>query len=142
MKRFITAACVSILILTGCASSDKPEQPVYTGIGGMTKWNITPSDYLFHYNNGFTGIDALGYNEHLQTVWSRLGGAQTCGIDFDAQSMIYKLIVKYGETTITHELNGIGFHSVQSRKVPKFCDISRIREINKALTRYNKGYFI
>lgn len=141
MYRFTVATCLSTLVLSGCATSDNHELPAYKGIGGMTEWSISPEAYLFHYKAGFTGVDALGYEEHLQTIWSRLGAAQTCGINFDKQSMISKLISQYGETAITHELNGIGFHNVQSRRIPKFCDKTHTEEIRKAVKRYSKGYF-
>lgn len=141
MNRFITMVCFSALIFTGCASSEKPEPPIYGGTGGMTEWNILPEAYLFHYETGFTGIDALSYNEQLQKNWSRLGAAKTCGIPFDKRLIIPKLISQYGENAITHELNGIGFHSVQSRKVPQFCDTQRVEAISKSVNRYLKGYF-
>lgn len=141
MNRFITMAGFSVLILTGCASSDRPERPIYEGSGGMTQWNILPEAYLYHYESGFTGIDALGFNEQLQTVWSRLGAAKTCGISFDKNLIISQLINRYSYKAITHELNGIGFHSVQSRKVPQFCDAQRAEDINNAVNRYLKGNF-
>lgn len=140
MYRLAIVTGLSVLLLAGCTLY-KPEQPAYNGIGGMTKWNTTPSDYLFHYETGFTGVDALGYDEYLQTAWSRLGAAQTCGVNFETQNMISKLISQYGETAITHELNGIGFHSIQSKRVPGFCDKPRIRDIKKALSQYSKDYF-
>ncbi|MBQ0782716.1 MAG: hypothetical protein KBT66_00650 [Amphritea sp.] len=141
MNRFIVNSCIFVLILTGCANPEKAALPVYEGSGGMTKWNILPEAYLFHYETGFTGIDALGYDEQLQKNWSRLGAAKTCGIPFDKRLIIPKLISQYGENAITHELNGIGFHSVQSRKVPQFCDTQRVEAISKSVNRYLKGYF-
>ncbi|WP_290701888.1 hypothetical protein [Amphritea sp.] len=141
MNRFTTAACFATLIITGCTSLDKPKQPIYSGTGGMTKWNIMPYVYLFHYNSGFTGIDALGYDEQLQTTWSRLGAAKTCRVPFDKQTMINRLINQYGEDAITHELNGIGFHSVQSRKVSQFCDKQRVEDITQSINDYLKGNF-
>jgi hypothetical protein len=141
MNRFIAKSCIFVLILTGCANPEKAALPVYEGFGGMTEWNISPEAYLYHYDAGFTGIDALGYNEQLQKNWSRLGAAKTCGIFFNKQLIISKLISQYGENAITHELNGIGFHSVQSRKVPQFCNTQRVEAINKSVNRYLKGYF-
>ncbi|WP_019622004.1 hypothetical protein [Amphritea japonica] len=141
MCRFTVATCFFTLILAGCATPEKPESPIYGGTGGMTEWNILPNVYLFHYENGFTGVDALGYDAKLQSIWSRLGAAQSCDIHFDTQIMISKLINQYGETAITHELNGIGFHRVQSRRIPKFCDKQRVGEINKAVKRYKRGDF-
>lgn len=141
MLRTIIYTGVSILLLSGCSHSVKPEQNVYSGSGGMTRWNIDPAAYLYHYENGFRGSDALGYDEQLHMVWSRLGGAITCNIDYDKQVMILRLTQRFGEKAITHELNGIGFHNVQSRKVPDFCNASRIKMINKAINRYRKGKF-
>ncbi len=141
MNRFIAMTCLSALILTGCANPEKVALPVYEGSGGMTKWNISPEAYLYHYDAGFTGIDALTYDEQLQKIWSRLGAAKTCGVAFDKQLIISKLISQYGENAITHELNGIGFHSVQSRKIPQFCNKQRVGNIKKAVNRYLKGYF-
>ncbi|WP_299199101.1 hypothetical protein [uncultured Amphritea sp.] len=142
MIRTISACiCISTLLLSGCSNSVKPEQTEYNGSGGMTQWNIAPEVYLYHYENGFSASDALGYDEQLQTVWSRLGGAITCNINYDKQAMIERLMQRFGEKAVTHELNGIGFHSVQSRKVPDFCHDARIKEINKAINRYRKGKF-
>ncbi|SEQ98287.1 hypothetical protein SAMN03080615_03487 [Amphritea atlantica] len=132
---------VSAMLLAGCSNPVKPAHEEYSGSGGMTQWNIDPIVYLYHYQHGFTGSDALGYDEQLQTVWSRLGAAVTCNIRYNKQDMIQRLMHRFGEKAITHELNGIGFHSVQSRKVPDFCNPSRIKNITSALQRYSRGQF-
>ncbi|MCV6612382.1 MAG: hypothetical protein OIF55_16590 [Amphritea sp.] len=132
--------------LAGCGNmlqTDRPapEPEVYAGQGGMTEWNIMPDAYLYHYENGFTGDDALGYAPQLQTVWSRLGAAETCGISYDKALMISLLSARFGESRITHELNGIGFHAVQTRKVPGFCSEKRVPKIMRSLNRYREGLF-
>lgn len=132
---------LSAMLLAGCANPVKPAHGEYSGSGGMTQWNIDPIVYLYHYQHGFTGSDALGYDEQLQTVWSRLGAAVTCNIRYNKQDMIQRLIQRFGEKAITHELNSIGFHSVQSRKVPDFCNRSRVKKITSALQRYRRGQF-
>lgn len=137
----IVFTLLSAILLAGCTDSVKSLKTEYSGSGGMTRWNIDPVVYLYHYQNGFTGSDALGYDEQLQTVWSRLGAALTCNIDYDKQTMIRLLVQRFGEKPVTHELNGIGFHSVQSRKVPGFCNDSRKKEINKAIIRYRQSRF-
>ncbi|WP_428034102.1 hypothetical protein [Amphritea sp.] len=141
IKQNLLLLCLSTLLLSGCSSAPKQEADAYSGSGGMRQWNIDPTAYLYHYENGFTGTDALGFDEQLQTVWSRLGGASTCNIPYDKQDIIRRLIQRFGEKAITHELNGIGFHSVQSRKVPGFCSDSRRHKIVKAINRYRKGKF-
>ena len=141
MKRLITKICIFVLILTGCANSEKEALPVYEGSGGMTEWNISAEAYLYHYEAGFNGVDALGYDEQLQTAWSRLGAAKTCGIYFDKPLIINKLTLHYGENAITHELNGIGFHNVQSHKIPQFCNKQRIEDVHQSVSRYLKGDF-
>lgn len=142
MRRISILTCgLLALLLTGCASSQAPELPEYQGAGGMTQWDIQPEAYLYHYKHGFTGVDSLGYDPKLQKVWSRLGAAITCRINYDKAHMIQLLIQQFGKKAITHELNGIGFHHVQSRKVPQFCNSWRVNEINAALQRYQQGRF-
>jgi len=141
LRTISVCICLSILLLSGCSNSVKPQEASYSGSGGMTRWNIAPEVYRYHYEHGFSGPDALGYDEQLQTVWSRLGGAITCHIDYDKQTMIQRLQQHFGETAITHELNGIGFHSVQSRKVRNFCTDRRVRAIKRVLRRYREGRF-
>nr|WP_320135750.1 hypothetical protein [uncultured Amphritea sp.] len=141
MQRIIILSCCLVTaLLTGCATNT-PQLPEYPGAGGMTQWNIQPEAYLYHYEHGFTGVDSLGYDPKLQKIWSRLGAAVTCRIDYDKPHMIQLLMKQFGEKAITHELNGIGFHQVQSRKVPQFCNEARINEINAALQRYQQGRF-
>lgn len=131
------------LILGGCLNmgSKAPEPPSYSGSGGMTVWDIEPEAYLYHYENGFTGEDALGWPPELQFVWSRLGGAVTCKLEFDKAEMISLLQQRFGESPSIHELNGIGFHAVQSRKVAGFCSEERSDSITNKLRSFVKGRF-
>ena len=133
----------STFILGGCLNmgSKAPEPPTYSGSGGMTAWDIKPETYLYHYENGFTGEDALGWPPELQFAWSRLGGAVTCKIEFDKAEMITLLQQSFAESPGTHELNGIGFHAVQSRKVPGFCSEERGDNITDKLRSFVKGRF-
>lgn len=144
LARMIPFAILTGLCLSGCGNS--PTMPAttpapYAGQGGMTKWNIKPQAYLYHYNNGFSGVDALGYAPQLQTVWSRLGAAETCGIGYDKTLMISLLNARFGESRVTHELNGIGFHAVQTRKVSGFCNTERTKAIRHSIQRYREGLF-
>jgi len=140
--------CLSLLatiLLSGCIGferkSETPALPQYAGSGGMTEWNIKPEAYLYHYENGFTGSDALGWPEQLQFVWSRLGAAANCQIDFDKPQMVTRLQQHFGESYATHELNGIGFHRIQSHKVPLFCSEERMKKIEYQLKKYHRGAF-
>ncbi|GGK75917.1 hypothetical protein [Amphritea balenae] len=138
MNRPVILCSLMALFLMGCSSAEKQNLPQYAGSGGMSEWNIDPVAYLYHYDNGFTGSDALGYNEQLQTVWSRLGAAQTCKVTYDKQAMIDRLVLQFGESRVTHELNGIGFHAVQSRKVPRFCNEDRIEQLQRTIRKYQR----
>lgn len=130
------------LILSGCLNmGSKAAPPTYSGSGGMTAWNIKPEAYLYHYEHGFTGEDALGWPPELQFAWSRLGAAVTCEIEFDKAEMIALLQQQFGEKQSRHELNGIGFHAVQSRKAAGFCSEERIHSITASLQRFVNGYF-
>ncbi|RTE64524.1 hypothetical protein EH243_17035 [Amphritea opalescens] len=141
MRRItLLSYCLAAALLSGCATNTV-QLPEYQGVGGMTQWDIQPEAYLYHYEHGFSGVDALGYDEQLQQVWSRLGAAITCRIDYDKPHMIQLLMQRFGEKAITHELNGIGFHNVQSRKVPQFCSEARINEITVVLQRYKQARF-
>ncbi|WP_432472490.1 hypothetical protein [Amphritea sp. HPY] len=115
--------------------------PTYSGSGGMTAWDIKPEAYLYHYENGFTAEDALGWSPELQFAWSRLGAAVTCKIEFDKADMIPLLQQQFGEKSSSHELNGIGFHAIQSRKVADFCSEERINSITNRLQRFVNGHF-
>ena len=139
MLRKLIMVTLLITITAGCSNQPKEPEFQYSGSGGMTAWKIEPAIYLYHFDNGFIGKDALGFSEQLQHIWSRLGAARTCSVDFDKTMMISLLIERFGETRITHELNGIGFHAVQSRKVPKFCNEERVKQLTQAIDSYRLG---
>ncbi|MEH6578277.1 MAG: hypothetical protein V7731_14520 [Amphritea sp.] len=134
---------LSGFLSTGCMflTEPQPTQPAYSGADGMSEYNITPQVYIYHYENGFTGIDALGWEPDLQYAWSRIGAAITCKIPLDKQQLIDQLGIRFGHQPVTHELNGIGFHAVQSRKVPGFCTEKRQNEISKMISNYQAGKF-
>lgn len=41
------------------------------GSGGMLEYKIQNNVYEYHYDNGFTGDDAAGWDPNLQYAWSR-----------------------------------------------------------------------
>ncbi|MCW1776925.1 hypothetical protein NB693_21360 [Pantoea ananatis] len=55
--------------------------PGYSGHGGMTAYSIKPDIYAYHYDHGFDGDDAMGWDPGLQFVWSRAAAAKACGVD-------------------------------------------------------------
>jgi hypothetical protein len=133
--------CMTILLLPllsiGCSSAPQ----TYSGKGGMTAYSIQPEAYLYHYQNGFTGADALGWDPNLQFAWSRLGAAKTCGIKVDQEKAVKILIEKFGSETWVHEMNGINFHSSQSKAIAGFCTPERLSELQERLPQFERGEF-
>lgn len=123
-------------LLTACGSP-----PVYRGSGGMTAYDIRPEVYAYHYEHGFTGVDAMGWDPRLQHAWSRLGAARTCGVAHDGDAMLGQLVTRFGHDRLTHDLNGVGFHHQQSRKVPGFCTEARLAELKTAVPAMAAGRF-
>lgn len=117
-----------VMVLSSCISNDD-----YSGTGGMTEYSIKSNAYLYHYKNGFTGVDAMGWDPDLQHIWSRLGAALTCGISFDKPYVVKRLKDKYGHSEIVHDMNGIQFHYLQSKKIANFCTPERITELEKVI---------
>ena len=113
----------------------------YSGVGGMTKHKIKSKVYKYHYDNGFTGIDALGWDSNLQYAWSRTGAALTCNIEIDKQLILKKMTEKYGQFDFIHDVNGVGFHHLHSKKVKKFCTEERVKEILEVIPKFEVGDF-
>lgn len=107
----------------------------------MTAYKIDPKVYVYHYDKGFIGPDAMGWDPNLQFAWSRLGAAQTCGIAFDQAAMVARLNTRFGQSSFVHELNGIGFHHRQSKGNPAFCTPERVHELNELMPKFAQGDF-
>lgn len=84
--------------------------PGYAGQGGMTLQDIDPAIYAYHYDHGFTGEDAMGWDPALQFAWSRLAAAKVCGQQPVTDAVIAKLVEQYGQSADVHQINGITFH--------------------------------
>lgn len=125
------------LLSIGCGSMPQ----AYSGKGGMTAYAIKPEAYLYHYKNGFTGIDAIGWDPNLQYAWSRLGAAQTCGINFDKDKAAELLSKKFGSEKWVHKMNGIEFHNNQSEAIQGFCTTERLKELNERIPQFERGDF-
>ena len=123
------------LLISGCATS------TYNGKGGMTAHRIKPEVYSHHYEKGFTGPDAMGWNPNLQYAWSRMGAAKTCGVAVNQELVVKKLIAVFEQDPLTHNTIGIDFHHMQSKAIPSFCTPSRIAELKALVPRFEAGEF-
>lgn len=121
--------------VSGCAA------PAYRGSGGMTAYDIKPEVYAYHYEHGFTGVDAMGWDPKLQFAWSRLGAAKTCGVSFDEEAMLARLISRFGHDRLVHGMNGVDFHHLQSKRVPGFCTAQRVDELRRVVPAMAAGQF-
>jgi hypothetical protein len=124
--------------LVGC-NATAPAQ--YSGKGGMSAYKISPDVYINHYENGFTGSDAMGWDPNLQLAWSRFAAAKTCSVPYSPERAVAALIDKYGHDKLTHELIGMDFHHLQSRGVPGFCSQERVAEIKTMIPAMEAGKF-
>lgn len=131
-----TFTLLCIATLTACGTA-----PAYQGVGGMTAHDIKPEVYAYHFERGFSGVDAMGWDPELQLAWSRLGAANTCGIAYDRDAMIRKLIARFGHDNFAHGMNGIDFHAMQSKKVPGFCTDGRMAELRADMASMAEGRF-
>lgn len=130
-----TSPFILAALLAACAA------PPYRGSGGMTAYDIKPEVYAYHYEHGFTGVDAMGWDPNLQQAWSRLGAAKTCGVPFDDEALLARLIARFGHDRLTHGMNGVDFHHQQSQRVPGFCSAARMAELRAAVPAMAAGRF-
>jgi len=107
----------------------------------MAANRISPEVYAYHYEKGFTGKDAMGWNPNLQLAWSRFAAARTCGVPFSMESAVKQLIQKYGHDKLTHEVIGIDFHHAQSKSAPSFCTAERVAELKAMVPAMESGVF-
>jgi hypothetical protein len=133
----------SILVLaaavtSGCVAT-APKQ--YSGQGGMTAYKILPEVYLYHYEKGFTGRDAMGWDPNLQFAWSRLAAARTCSVPFSQEKAVSALIKNYGHDKLAHEMVGLDFHHLQAKGVPNFCSPERVAEVRALVPGMEAGVF-
>lgn len=113
----------------------------YKGKGGMAAYKIESNVYEYHYDKGFTGPDAMGWNPNTQFAWSRIAAAKVCGVTVSVEKLLPLLLEKFGEDKLVHEMIGIGFHEAQIKSNPKFCTQERIDELKTAIPDFNSGAF-
>ncbi|MCC4620820.1 hypothetical protein LL965_12255 [Xanthomonas cassavae CFBP 4642] len=137
MKTCIAAV---LLALPGLAvAQDVP--PGYAGQGGMTLQEIDPVTYAYHYDHGFVGEDAMGWDPALQFTWSRIAAAEVCAQQAPSDALIAKLVEQYGKDAVVHQTNGIGFHEAQMRAAGTFCTPTRSAEATAAVPAFAGGDF-
>lgn len=134
-----TLLCVLAFIICGSASA--ADYGGYSGSGGMSAESIPSNVYEYHYDKGFTGVDAAGWDPNLQYAWSRIAAATICKVDVSVAALVPKLIKKFGQNTFTHKVVGIGFHEAQIRANQKFCTANRVAELKKAIPKFSEGRF-
>lgn len=126
---------LGVFALSGCVSDQ------YSGKGGMTKYSVTDEAYVYHYKNGFTGEDAMGWDPNLQYAWSRAGAALTCGVAMDKSAVLAHMSQQYGQDEMIHEMNGVDYHHMQSKSIADFCTPERLSELNQVIPQLESGQF-
>lgn len=135
-----TCIATVLLALSGLAvAQDLP--PGYAGEGGMTLQEIDPAIYAYHYDHGFVGEDAMGWDPALQFVWSRIAAAEVCAQQPPSDVVIGKLVEQYGKDAVVHQTNGIGFHAAQMRAASTFCTPTRHAEAVAVVPAFAAGDF-
>tara|TARA_R100000687_G_C6422957_1_gene151916 strand:+ start:110 stop:544 length:435 start_codon:yes stop_codon:yes gene_type:complete len=113
----------------------------YSGKGGMAAYDISSEVYEYHYKHGFTGEDAMGWDPNLQYAWSRVGAAMTCNVDMDKALVLKGLSNEFGNDPFIHDMNGVGFHHMQSKNIEGFCSPERVDEIKDLIPNMEAGEF-
>ena len=140
---FATALFMTACATTGTTSSNATgNYGNYSGKGGMTAYSIDSNAYKYHYDHGFTGVDAMGWDSNLQYAWARTAGAKTCGVAVDSKKIITLLTKQYGYGDIVHEMNGVDFHFIQQQKIKDFCSEKRVAELKQVIPQMMNGQFV
>lgn len=137
LARYIIASVTIIY----CFSAAAAGYGGYSGKGGMSAYAIKPNVYEYHYDHGFTGSDAMGWNPNLQFAWSRIAAATVCGIPVSTEKVIPQLIKKFKQDKLTHKMIGIDFHSAQIRANKQFCTKERVSEVKSLVPQFESGNF-
>ncbi|NLR74517.1 hypothetical protein [Leeia aquatica] len=137
MKIFVIAMSLGLAVPAVWAA----DYGGYKGVGGMTAYNIPDNVYEYHYDKGFTGVDAMGWDPNLQYAWSRIGAAKTCGIAFDERKVLAALDTRYPQGEVIHKMIGIDFAYLHSKHNPKFCTEERVLELKEMLPLFEAGQF-
>ncbi|PPV04905.1 hypothetical protein XBLMG947_3877 [Xanthomonas bromi] len=113
----------------------------HAGRGGMMLQEIDPAINAYHYDHGFVGEDAMGWDPVLQFAWSRIAAAKVCAQPSPSDAVIGKLVEQYGKDAVVHQINGIGFHEAQMRAAGTFCTPARVTEATTVAPAFAAGDF-
>ncbi|MCL1551976.1 hypothetical protein [Xanthomonas nasturtii] len=134
--------CIAAVLLALPGLAVAQDLPLgYAGQGGMTLQEIDPAIYAYHYDHGFVGEDALGWDPALQFAWSRIAAAKVCAQQSSSDALIGKLVEQYGKDAVVHQINGIGFHEAQMRAAGTFCTPARVTEATAVGPAFAGGDF-
>ncbi|MBB3826517.1 hypothetical protein [Xanthomonas arboricola] len=134
--------CIAAVLLALPGLAVAQDLPLgYAGQGGMTLQEIDPTIYAYHYDHGFVGEDAMGWDPALQFAWSRLAAAKVCAQQTPSDAVIGKLVEQYGKDAVVHQINGIGFHEAQMRAAGTFCTPTRVTEATAVGPAFAGGDF-
>ncbi|AKN94579.1 hypothetical protein ACU10_17655 [Xanthomonas oryzae pv. oryzicola] len=134
--------CIAAVLLALPGLAVAQDVPLgYAGQGGMTLQEIDPAIYAYHYDHGFVGEDALGWDPALQFAWSRIAAAKVCAQQSPSDALIGKLVEQYGKDAMVHRINGIGFHEAQMRAAGTFCTPARVAEATAVAPAFAAGDF-
>ena len=139
-----TPQSIALTILTLAASAvfAQADYGGYKGVGGMAAYAIKPNVYAYHYDKGFTGPDASGWDPNLQFIWSRIGAAQAYKVPYDDPAVFKLLKANYPHGEMVHRMVGIDFHAAQSKaQAAVFCSVERVAELRTALPAFERGEF-
>ncbi len=129
-------AALSFPLLTNAADYGN-----YKGSGGMSAYAIKANVYEYHYDNGFTGGDAMGWDPNLQFAWSRIAAASACGVTVDRAKVMAALQAEYDQDPMTQEIVGIGFHEAQIKANKQFCTAERVAAVTQRVPSLEDGSF-
>lgn len=133
---------LAMLIFAASAAVADADYGGYKGRGGMAAYAIKPIVYAYHYDKGFNGPDASGWDPHLQFIWSRVGAAQACNVTHDDPAVFKQLEAKYPHGVMVHRMVGIDFHAAQSKaNATEFCSPERVSELRTLLPAFERGQF-
>lgn len=134
---------IAVATLAFSAPSMAQEQTYggYGGKGGMGARSIKANVYEYHYDKGFTGGDAMGWDPNLQYAWSRIAAADACGVSVDQDKALAVLEAAYGQEKMIQEIVGVGFHGAQIKANKAFCTESRVKELTDVIPKIEDGTF-
>lgn len=138
MKKTLTVALITLLASPSLLAADYGS---YKGSGGMSAHKIKANVYEYHYDKGFTGADAMGWDPNLQFAWSRVAAASACGVAVDKAKAMDALQAQYQQDPMIQEIVGIGFHEAQVKANPRFCCETRVAALRQLVPSLEDGSF-